>query len=61
MPTHSYNQFPGEHAKIARRDPGGEGFSLLDSAGKLVPEMARILSIIKKYDMVLANGHYLAA
>ena len=35
----------------------GEGFSILDEAGKLVPEMERILSQIKKYDMVLANGH----
>jgi len=35
----------------------GEGISLLDKAGKLVPEMDRILSIIKKNDMVLATGH----
>ena len=35
----------------------GEGISLLDEAGKLVPEMERILSIIKKNDMVLATGH----
>jgi len=35
----------------------GEGISLLDKTGKLVPEMDRILSIIKKNDMVLATGH----
>jgi len=35
----------------------GEGFSILDEAGKLVPEMEPILSLIKKYDMVLATGH----
>jgi hypothetical protein len=35
----------------------GEGISLLDEAGNLVPEMDRILSIIKKNDMVLATGH----
>jgi hypothetical protein len=29
----------------------------LDTAGKLVPEVGRILSIVKKYNMVLANGH----
>lgn len=35
----------------------GEGISLLDEAGNLVPEMERILSIIKENDMVLATGH----
>lgn len=35
----------------------GEGFSILDEAGKLVPEMEPILSLTKKYDMVLATGH----
>ena len=35
----------------------GEGISLLDGSGKLVPEMERILSIIKENDMVLATGH----
>lgn len=35
----------------------GEGISLLDSKGQLVPEVSPILSIVKKYDMVLATGH----
>lgn len=35
----------------------GEGISILDKYGKLVPELMPILSIIKKYDMVLASGH----
>lgn len=35
----------------------GEGISLLDGSGKLVPEMGRILSIIKNNSMVLATGH----
>jgi len=35
----------------------GEGISLLDKAGRLVPEMERILSTIKKHNMVLATGH----
>jgi len=35
----------------------GEGISLLDETGKLVPEMERILSIVKDNDMVLATGH----
>jgi hypothetical protein len=35
----------------------GEGFSILDTKGKLVPEIGKILSLVKKYDMVLASGH----
>jgi len=35
----------------------GEGISLLDKTGKLVPEMDAILKLIKKFDMVLASGH----
>lgn len=35
----------------------GEGISLLDAKGQLVPELGPILSIVKKYDMVLATGH----
>jgi hypothetical protein len=35
----------------------GDGFSILDSQGQLVPEIPNILKIIKKYDMVLASGH----
>lgn len=35
----------------------GEGITLLDKTGSLVPEMERILSIIKKHNMVLATGH----
>ena len=35
----------------------GEGISLLDGTGNLVPEMERILAIIRKNDMVLATGH----
>ncbi|OGN88525.1 MAG: hypothetical protein A2158_08480 [Chloroflexi bacterium RBG_13_46_14] len=35
----------------------GEGFSILDKSGKLVPEMELILSLIQKNNMVLATGH----
>jgi hypothetical protein len=35
----------------------GEGFSILDSNGQLVPEISKILTIIKQHDMVLASGH----
>lgn len=35
----------------------GEGISILDKNGKLVPEVTEILKIIKYHDMVLATGH----
>jgi hypothetical protein len=35
----------------------GEGISLIDDVGKLVPEMESILTFIKKHDMILATGH----
>jgi hypothetical protein len=35
----------------------GEGFSIIDKAGKLVAEMEPILSLIQKNNMVLATGH----
>ena len=35
----------------------GGGIALLDSNGKVLPEVIDILKIVKKYNMVLANGH----
>lgn len=35
----------------------GDGFSILDDKGKLVPEIEKILSIVKEQNMVLASGH----
>jgi hypothetical protein len=35
----------------------GEGYSILDGKGQLVPEINPILDIIRQYDMVLASGH----
>ena len=35
----------------------GEGISILDGTGKLVPEMQNILELIKNNNMVLATGH----
>jgi len=34
-----------------------DGISLLGPDGRLVPEMDRILEIVKRHDMVLATGH----
>jgi hypothetical protein len=35
----------------------GEGFSILDSKGQLVPEIHKILAVVRRHDMVLASGH----
>jgi hypothetical protein len=57
MPTHSSTNSRANMRRIPGVVLEGEGFSLIDAAGKLVPEVGRILSIVKKYNMVLANGH----
>ena len=35
----------------------GDGFSIIDANGRLVPEIPHIVSMVKQYDMVLASGH----
>ncbi len=57
MPTHSSLNSRANMRKLPGASLEGDGFSILDSGGKLVPEIDKILAIIKKYDMVLANGH----
>jgi hypothetical protein len=56
MPT-----FSSTNSRAKMRELGlkleGEGFSILDDDGKLVPEISPVLDIVKKYDMVLASGH----
>ena len=56
MPT-----FSSTNSRAKMRELGlnlkGDGFSILDDRGKLVPEIAPILEIVKKHDMVLASGH----
>ncbi len=56
MPT-----FSSTNSRAKMRELGlkleGDGFSILDENGKLVPEIIPILDIIKKHDMVLASGH----
>jgi len=54
------DKFTGEYEKTTRVVLEGEGFSLIDADGKLVPEVGRILHR-KKYNMVLANGPCFAA
>ena len=56
MPT-----FSSVNSRAKMRELGlkleGDGFSILDEKGKLVPEIDPILKIIKQHDMVLASGH----
>ncbi len=56
MPT-----FSSANSRAKMRELGvpleGEGFSILDSSGQLLPEMDPILAVIRKNDMVLASGH----
>ncbi|MFC1990678.1 DUF6282 family protein [Chloroflexota bacterium] len=51
MPTFSAAKDVKEHGW------SGEGVSLIDGEGKLLPEVDEILGIIKDYRMVLATGH----
>ena len=56
MPT-----FSSTNSREKMRELGlnleGEGFSILEENGALVPEIDPILEIVKKYEMVLASGH----
>lgn len=56
MPT-----FSSTNSRAKMRELGlkleGDGFSVLEEDGKLVPEIGPILEIVKQYDMVLASGH----
>jgi hypothetical protein len=56
MPT-----FSSANSRAQMRELGvpleGEGFSILDCNGRLLPEINPILAVIKKNDMVLASGH----
>lgn len=54
MPTHSSSNMM---SRSTDETPENKGLSILNSENKLVPEMGKILSIIKEYDMVLASGH----
>ncbi|MGP8079758.1 MAG: DUF6282 family protein [Dehalococcoidales bacterium] len=57
MPTHSSLNSRANMRKLPGASLEGDGFSILDAENKPVPEIDKILSIVKQYDMVLANGH----
>lgn len=57
MPTHSSRNSRAKESELLGWNLEGEGLSILNQEHKLVPEMGRILSLTKEYDMILANGH----
>lgn len=57
MPTLSSANSRGKTRRTLGLELEGEGFSILNTKSKLVPEVGRILSLAKEYDMVLASGH----
>jgi hypothetical protein len=57
MPTHSSSNCNAKMSMLSGVSIESGGFSILDSNNKLVPEVSKILSIIKEYNMVLASGH----
>ena len=57
MPTHPSLNSRANMRKLPGASLEGDGFSILDAENKPVPEIDKILSIVKQYDMVLANGH----
>jgi hypothetical protein len=57
MPTHSATNSRNDLIKLPGVTSVGDVYSLLTTENKLIPEVDRILAIIKKYNMVLANGH----
>ncbi len=57
MPTFSSANSRAKIGKLSGATLEGEGFSILNGKGELVPELGKILKLIKEYDMVLASGH----
>jgi hypothetical protein len=57
MPTHSSTNSRNDLIKLPGVTSVGDVYSLLTTENKLIPEVDRILALIKKYNMVLANGH----
>jgi hypothetical protein len=53
MPTHSSHNEKSKPAGFTQ----SKGFSIINSKNKLVPEIDKILSLIKEHGLVLATGH----
>ncbi len=57
MPTSSARNSINKIATVLGIPAEGPGCCILDEKGRLVPEIAGILDLVKAYDLVLANGH----
>ena len=57
MPTSSSSNSRAKISRLMGVTLEGEGYSILNPEHKLVPEMGRILSLVKEHDMILASGH----
>ena len=57
MPTLSSNNSRSKMSKLFNLKLKGEGFSIINSDDRLVPQMFEILELVKKHDMILASGH----
>jgi hypothetical protein len=57
MPTATAANSKGKVLRSRGLDLPGEGQTVLDSKGKLLPAVKEILQIIKEYDVVLGTGH----
>lgn len=57
MPTATAANSKGKVLRSRGLDLPGEGQSVLNSAGKLLPEVKEILKIVKDNDVVLGTGH----
>jgi hypothetical protein len=57
MPIASSSNSRDKMRRTFHLDVEGDGFSILDARGRLIPEMDKVLYLVKRYDMVLASGH----
>jgi hypothetical protein len=57
MPVFSSKNSINMVRKVLGIDMKGEGISIVNAKGKLVPEAIEILEVIKEHDMALATGH----
>ncbi|MFA5309952.1 MAG: DUF6282 family protein [Dehalococcoidales bacterium] len=57
MPTATAANSKGKVLRSRGLDLPGEGQTILDARGRLLPEVVEILRIIKEHDIVLGTGH----
>jgi hypothetical protein len=57
MPTATATNSKGKVLRSRGLDLPGEGQSVLNSDGKLLPEVKEIIQIVKDHDVVLGTGH----